>query len=73
MKRQELICDNCGKTASGDEHHYNLPEGWFILGYHCRPYLAVDDWRVLGHFCSWDCMTLRINASGKEARAVQGG
>ncbi len=56
MKKLELICDNCGKTAKGDEHHYGLPKGWYVLGYHGQTYLAADDWRITCHFCCLKCM-----------------
>ncbi len=57
MRTLELTCDNCGKKAKGDEYHYGLPKGWYVLAYHCQSYLAHDDWRVTHHFCSLECMT----------------
>jgi len=56
MRKLELICDSCGKTAKGDEEHCNLPEGWYIVGYHAQSFVAYDDWRVTHHFCSSECL-----------------
>ena len=53
--KQELICDYCGKIAKGEENHYSLPKGWYLLGYHSQTFL-VDDWRATHHFCSRDCL-----------------
>jgi hypothetical protein len=64
-----LKCDNCGKIKEGDEYHYGLPKGWYIVGYHCQRYAAYDDWRALKHFCSWECMIQKIKADGKELKA----
>lgn len=62
MRKLELTCDFCGKTENGDEYHYGLPKGWYILGYHCQRY-CYDDWRVTHHFCSLDCMDKAIKVS----------
>lgn len=70
MKRLELICDNCDKVAKGDEYHFGLPKGWYIVGYHCQTYLAYDDWRVLGHFCSFGCLEAKLKITGKEKTAT---
>ncbi len=69
MERIELLCDHCGKTEKGDEHHYGLPKGWYILGYHCQSWCAPDDWRVKHHFCSWECLSAEIKVTGKEKSA----
>lgn len=69
MKTLELVCDHCGKRAKGDEYHYGLPGGWYILGYHCQRYLAPDDWRVLNHFCSMECLKAEMVITGKELKA----
>ena len=72
MRRLELICDNCGKIAKGNEYHYGLPKGWYVVGYHCQTYLAYDDWRVMGHFCSWECLSEKIKITGKEINRTMG-
>ena len=56
MKTLELTCDYCGKTEKGDESHFDLPKGWYLVGYHCQTYAGYDDWRVKFHFCSLNCM-----------------
>jgi len=56
MKKQELICDYCGKVASGGEMEAELPKGWCILGYHCQRFACIDDWRITHHFCSQTCL-----------------
>ncbi len=61
MKKLELVCDTCGKAEKGDEHHYGLPKGWYVVGYHCQTFIAYDDWRVLGHFCTFACLLKKIN------------
>lgn len=63
MRRKDLTCDCCGKTEEGDEHHYGLPAGWYVVGYHGQRFLAYDDWRVTHHFCSLDCMDKAIKVS----------
>ena len=55
MKKQELICDYCGKVSKGDDHHFSLPAGWYVLGFHGQSFVAPDDWRVINHFCSSEC------------------
>ena len=70
MKIQELMCDHCGKRAKGDEYHYRLPKGWYILVYHCQTYLAWDDWRVMHHFCSWECLSAEVKVTGQEKTAT---
>ncbi len=69
MRRLELVCDNCGEVAKGDEYHYGLPKGWYVVGYHCQSYVAYDDWRVIGHYCSSDCLTNVTRVDGKERKA----
>jgi len=56
VKKEELICDYCGKVSKGDEHHFNLPKGWFVLGFHCQSFVAPEEWRVTHHFCSSECL-----------------
>ena len=56
MKREELVCDGCGLVETGDEIHFRLPKGWYVVGYHCQTFVAPDDWRVSHHFCSPECM-----------------
>jgi len=70
MKVEELVCDNCGKKAKGDEHHFRLPKGWSVVGFHSQSFVAYDDWRVTHHFCSAECMNtimdVTINPKPKE-------
>ena len=63
MRKQEIICDGCGKTAKGDEHHFALPKGWFVVGFHSQTFVAYDDWRVIHHFCSSECMDKVMNVT----------
>ena len=63
MRKLELICDYCGKAEKGDEHHYGLPKGWYVLGYHGQKFLAFDDWRVMYHFCSVECMNKAVKVT----------
>jgi hypothetical protein len=58
MKRLELICDHCGKVGKGDDNHFSLPKGWYLLGFHCQTFLAPDEWRVTNHFCCTECLNL---------------
>ncbi len=69
MKIQELVCDHCGKHEKGGEYHYGLPKDWYVIGYHCQSYLACDDWRIMYHFCCFDCLCAEIKVAGKEIRA----
>ena len=62
MKKQELVCDGCGKTAKGDEQHFKLPKGWYVMGFHAQSFVAPDDWRVTHHFCSSECLEKVMNA-----------
>jgi len=62
-RKLELTCDYCGKTAKGDEYHYGLPKGWYVLGFHCQSYLAYDDWRITHHFCSSECMDKAVKVN----------
>jgi len=61
MRKLELICDYCGKKAKGEEHHYGLPKGWVVLGFHSQTFIAYDDWRIIYHFCSSECMNKMLN------------
>lgn len=69
MLIEDLKCDCCGITAHGKEYHYGLPRGWYIVGYHCQSYLAYDDWRVMYHFCSGECLDKTLGITGKEKKA----
>lgn len=60
MKIVELMCDYCEKRAKGDDCHFNLPKGWFVLGFHSQSFVAADDWRVTHHFCSSECLDRAI-------------
>jgi len=62
MKKQELVCDGCGKTSEGDAQHFKLPKGWYVLGFHAQSFVAPDDWRVTHHFCSSECLDKVMNA-----------
>lgn len=68
MRRLELTCDNCGKTEKGDEYHYGLPKGWYVLGFHCQSFVAHDDWRVTHHFCSAECMDKAVHITKEEQK-----
>lgn len=63
MRTLELTCDCCGKTEDGDDHHFALPKGWYLVGYHGQKFAAYDDWRVTHHFCSTECMDKIMNAT----------
>lgn len=65
MLRKELVCDYCGKVAAGGEYHCELPEGWYVLGYHCQTHL-IDDWRPTHHFCSRRCLAKGAKVQGLE-------
>jgi len=63
MNKVELICDTCGKVEKGTESHFDLPKGWYVLGYHCQTFLGYDDWRIIHHFCSLKCMNEHIRSA----------
>lgn len=70
MRRLELICDGCGKVAGGDESHFRLPKVWYIVGFHCQTFVGHDDWRVIYHFCSSECMDKVMNVLSR--RPIKG-
>ena len=67
MLKRELICDYCGKVGVGDEHHFSLPGGWYVIGYHAQSFVAHDDWRITHHFCSFKCLDKAIKITTKES------
>ena len=66
MRKLELICDYCGQTAKGDEIHWDLPQGWVVLGYHSQTFAGFDAWRVTNHFCSTECMKKAVQVKKEE-------
>lgn len=65
--KHEVICDYCGKREDGEEYHYGLPKGWYVLVYHSQSFVAVDDWRITHHFCSKECMLKAIKVESMRA------
>ncbi len=72
MRREDWVCDYCGKSEKGGEHHYGLPKGWYLLGYHGQSYLAYDDWRAPHQFCSLDCLFKAVKVTREPALNPEG-
>ena len=71
MNKFTLICDYCGKEVELNTSCFSirdLPSDWVALAYHKGSFLAFDDWRILYHFCSAECLDKAVRRIENENR-----